>query len=246
MHEVAMIVRTLFWLAGATGGLVVLIGGPGADAQGPGCRFFKVQANSANVSKEPRGDAFMIDVLDKDDIVCVTREQKVGDRDWVFIIHKLEKPNGQCAIEGWTNLHLLQPLSDAELAAVRGNPPPAAAPPSSPAPVSPPAARAAPPPAPAPDAVLRYSEPIPFGPYPVNGRTFAQLIDDLPMFPPIEGLPEAFWKKKCSACHQWDQASLCTQGTLYVTNPSASFRHPHPYGGALKVAMQRWAQGGCQ
>jgi hypothetical protein len=243
-----MIERGGFRLAGALGAVVIFLG-QGADAQEPQCRFFKVQANSANVSKEPRGDAFMIDVVDKDDVVCVTREQKVGDRDWVFVAHKVVKPDQRRPVEGWTNLRLLQPLSPAEIAALRGTPAPVAPPAAAPPTAAPPAVAAPAPavgPAPAPDAVLRYSEPIPFGPYPVNGRTFEQLIDDIPLFPPLEGLPEAFWKKKCSACHKWDQATLCAQGTTYVTRPSESFRHPHPYGGAMKLAMQRWAQGGCQ
>jgi hypothetical protein len=33
-------------------------------AQEPQCRLYKVQSNSLNISKEPRGDAAYIDILD--------------------------------------------------------------------------------------------------------------------------------------------------------------------------------------
>ena len=56
-----------------------------ATAQGPACRYYKVQATSLNISKEARGDSLFIDVLDKGEIVCVTRDEKVGDRDWVYM-----------------------------------------------------------------------------------------------------------------------------------------------------------------
>src|SRR6202035_210098 len=132
-----------------------------ATAQGPACRYYKVQANSLNISKEARGDSLFIDVLDKGEIVCVTRDEKVGDRDWVYIAHKLPKPNEKAPVEGWTNLRLLQPLTPAEITAATG----AAAP-------SAPAATAAAPPA---DDVLRFSQPVPFGPFPVNGKSIEEL-----------------------------------------------------------------------
>jgi hypothetical protein len=66
------------------------------------------------------------------------------------------------------------------------------------------------------------------------------------MFPPIEGLPEAVWKKTCNNCHQWDRDTLCAQANVYVKDPKAALRIPHPFGGPEKVAMMKWAQGGCK
>jgi hypothetical protein len=91
-----------------------------ASAQDQACRYYKVQANSLNISKEPRGDAVFIDVLDKGEVVCATRTEKVGDRDWVYIPHKYPKPNERAPVEGWTNPRLLQQLSATEAAAATG------------------------------------------------------------------------------------------------------------------------------
>jgi hypothetical protein len=203
-----------------------------ATAQAPACRYYKVQANSLNVSKEARGDSLFIDVLDKDEIVCVTRDEKVGDRDWVYIAHKLTKPNEKAPVEGWTNLRLLQPLTPAEISAATG-----AAAQSAPA-----AASAAAPPA---DDVLRFSQPVPFGPFPVNGRSIEELAQGIPQFPPFDGLEESLWKKNCAACHKWDRQTLCEQGASYAKNPRYALRISHPYGGFSSALMQ-WAKSGCQ
>jgi hypothetical protein len=96
------------------------------------------------------------------------------------------------------------------------------------------------------DDVLRYTEPIPFGPFPVNGSTIEQLAKGVPLFSPIEGLEESMWKKNCSTCHKWDRQALCEQGASYAKNPRFALRHPHPYGGAYKAALMQWAKAGCQ
>ena len=88
--------------------------------------------------------------------------------------------------------------------------------------------------------------PLDFGPFPVNGRSLEELINDVPMFSPMEGLDESAWKKPCNNCHKWDRQTLCEQGATYAKNPKAALRHSHPYGGADKIAMMRWAKGGCQ
>ncbi|MEN3377466.1 MAG: hypothetical protein V7604_2821, partial [Hyphomicrobiales bacterium] len=119
-----------------------------ATAQAPVCRYYKVQATSLNVSKDARGDSLFIDVLDKGEIVCVTRDEKAGDREWVYIAHKLPKPNEKAPVEGWTNLRLLQPLTPAEIAAATGSASAQAAP----------ATASAAPPA---DDLLRFSQPVP-------------------------------------------------------------------------------------
>ena len=93
---------------------------------------------------------------------------------------------------------------------------------------------------------LRFDQPIRSGPYPVNGLSIKQLIESVPLFPPIEGLDEALWKKPCSSCHKWDKERLCQQGKTYVNAARYVLRQPHPYGGPFKVALMRWAKSGCE
>jgi hypothetical protein len=38
---------------------------------------------------------------------------------------------------------------------------------------------------------------------------------------------------------------MCEQGATYVTAPKNVLRVPHPFGGALKLAIMRWAKSGC-
>lgn len=200
-----------------------------ANAQTPACRYYKVEASSVNVSKDAREDSIFIDMLDKGEIACVTRDQKVADRDWGFVLHKVTSPGQTAPIEGWTNLRQLAPLTPAEVAVITGAPAPAA-----------------PVPAPPADNVLRFSAPIPFGPYPVTGNSIEKLAESIPQFAPFDGLEEALWKKNCSTCHKWDRQALCEQGATYAKNPRNALRHPHPFGGAYKSALMQWAKGGCQ
>jgi hypothetical protein len=119
---------------------------------------------------------------------------------------------------------------------------------TSPPAAPPPAAAPPPPPAAAPDSeeVVRFDEPLKTGPYPVNGRSLEQLVQGVPLFPPIEGLDESLWKKNCNACHKWDRRTLCEQGATYVKNPKMALRGSHPYGGPEKIAIMQWAKTGCQ
>jgi hypothetical protein len=208
-----------------------------APAQDPQCRLYKVQSSSLSISKEPRGDAVSINTLHNSDVVCVTREQKVGERNWGFVDHKLLKPDQRKPVAGWANLALLQRLSDTDAAVARGL---TASRPAAPA------AAAAPAPAAAAEEVVRFNEPLTTGPYPVNGQSLEQLVAGIPLFPPIEGLPEALWKKPCAACHKWDRRTLCEQGATYVKNPNMALRGSHPYGGPEKIAIMNWAKTGCQ
>src|SRR5262249_32764503 len=113
---------------------------------------------------------------------------------------------------------------------------------------SPPAAPPPPPAAAAPDSedVVRFDEPLKTGPPPVNGRSLEQLVQGVPLSPPIEGLDESVWKKNCNACHKWDRRTLCEQGATYLKNPRMALRGSHPYGGPEKVAIMQWAKTGCQ
>ena len=80
----------------------------------------------------------------------------------------------------------------------------------------------------------------------MNGHSIKEMIESTPLFAPIEGLDEALWKKKCTTCHQWNKERLCEQGGTYVKDPKYVLRQPHPFGGALKLALMRWAISGCQ
>ncbi len=249
------------------------------------CRFFRVQTESLNITKEPRPNADFIDALDRNDIVCVTRDERVGDGAWAFISYKLEKRSQRAPVEGWATMRDLVTASADEIAALQGGrepeepgraetsppvrsmpepaPPPAAAatPPALSAPASaPPAAgiAAAPPSSPEPgqqrttdagaagENVPTYSEPIKSGPPPVYGHSLEELMHGIPLFSPIDGLPENEWKKNCESCHQWNRQTLCQQGQVYIKDPRAELRIQHPYGGPEKVAIMKWAKAGCQ
>ena len=82
----------------------------------------------------------------------------------------------------------------------------------------------------------------------VSGRSIAELIKSSPIFPPIEGLPDAYWKgQKCSNCHQWTEERICEQANLYLSlNMQRSLSKQHPFGGALKLNLKTWAAGGCK
>lgn len=81
----------------------------------------------------------------------------------------------------------------------------------------------------------------------VNGKSIAQLIDGSPIFPPIEGLPESYWKgQHCSNCHEWTRERICTQANTYLSlNMQRSLTKAHPFGGTLKRNLKAWAAGGC-
>lgn len=216
--------------------------GLAAAAQDADCRPLRVQGLGVDVSKDPRPDSVLIDMLDRGEIVCVSREERGSDRTWVFVAYKISDGNQRRVVGGWTAMRGLEALSEAEAQALRraSTAPPAA--PSAPAaPAAPQASSSLPV-----EEILRFNEPIPFGAFPVNGRTIEVLAQGIPLFPPIEGLDERLWKKSCTGCHKWDRQQLCAQGTSYAKDPRFALRHPHPYGGAYKVALMRWARTGCQ
>ncbi len=247
-----------------------------ASAQDPACSLYRVNTSLLNVSKGA-GDGIYIDMLEHDDIACVTRRQTAAGKEWGFIVYKLEKPDKRTPVNGWSTLRYMKELSPAETAAAAGGTPPPAAPApaaaAKPAPVAaPPAAAAKPAPvatlsvAAAPPAaavkppatparapanadsedVLHFNQPVPFGPFPINGRTLKEMAESTPLFPPIEDLPEALWKdKQCTTCHKWNQARLCDQGKFYAKAAKNVLRHQHPFGGTYKIALMRWAKSGC-
>lgn len=82
----------------------------------------------------------------------------------------------------------------------------------------------------------------------LDGGSIRDLISGTPLYAPIEGLPESLWKdKECSSCHAWTQETLCDQGLFYGKQGlGAVQRKEHPYGGAFKREIMRWADRGCE
>lgn len=82
----------------------------------------------------------------------------------------------------------------------------------------------------------------------ISGRSIADLITASPLFPPIEGLPEEYWKTQtCSNCHEWNAERLCEQASVYLKlDQQRSLSKQHPFGGALKRNLKNWAAGGCK
>ena len=217
-----------------------------AWAQGPACTFYKVDTNTLPISKDAGGDR-VIDALFEGDVACVTKKTNIKGVDWGFVAQKVEPPNTITAVNGWSPLQRLQQITADQAAALLAEATPPA---KTPAPKAPPAATAAAPKAPAiatkhPEDVLHFDQPIPFGPYPVNGHSIKDMMNSDPMFSPVEGLDENLWKKKCTSCHQWDKDRLCQQALSYLRAPKNVLRIQHPFGGTLKVALMRWARSGC-
>jgi hypothetical protein len=245
-----MFIMRLITLVGL---LAAVFDAPLAQAQQPDCRYYQVSPASLNVFSQPRGDASFIGTLKKNDFVCVTGQQDVpGDRTWAHIAAKVSGQGQRTAMDGWAIASALQPATQNEVTALSG--PAAAAPAAAPPALPATSGKSTPAAAPAPAApsgasaqdVLKFSQTITEGPTPINGSSLAQLITGVPIYPPIEGLPDNVWKKTCNNCHQWNQQSLCVQAKIYAANPAMTLRIQHPYGGPEKIAMMKWAKGGCQ
>ncbi|MBX9455386.1 MAG: caspase family protein [Rhizobium sp.] len=97
-----------------------------------------------------------------------------------------------------------------------------------------------------PDKIF-FDEPIQANIPEIANRSIADLIKGSPLHPPIENLPDTFWKgKTCGDCHQWKADSLCEQAKTYLADSADPFSKPHPYGGAFKAALRIWARDGCR
>jgi hypothetical protein len=81
---------------------------------------------------------------------------------------------------------------------------------------------------------------------PIQGRSISQIIEGSPQYPPVEGLPDSYWKdKNCSNCHQWNKAALCEQGNTYLTQTGEfALGKRHPIDG-FKQVLRDWASEGC-
>ena len=95
--------------------------------------------------------------------------------------------------------------------------------------------------------VVTFTQALVSGLPQVSGRSIAELIKSQPLYPPVEGLPDSYWKdQKCSNCHKWTVASICEQANTYLSlNRQRSLSKQHPFGGALKQNLRTWAAAGC-
>jgi hypothetical protein len=198
--------------------------------------------------------------LDRNNIVCVAGDEEVSGRVWVFIPYQVEPENKHKSIQGWAIKDSFAPASQGEVAAISSSHGSAAPPPVAiaPPPAAPPRAEEPPraempagkPPSaeksPRDDEIVRFSEPIQSGGFPVQGHSLEELVQGVPTFPPIAGLPDQVWKKHCSSCHNWNRQTLCQQAQIYAQDIKMTMRKQHPYGGPEKLAMRNWAQHGCQ
>jgi hypothetical protein len=255
--------------------VVVAWGGSEARAQGVDCRYFKVNAERVSAFEEPR-EGRSVASLEKSSIVCVAGDEEVSGHVWVFIPYQVEPENKHKPVQGWALKDSFSPASQDEVAALSSShgsavpPPVAAAPPAAVSPRAEEPRRAEEPPreekpageprraegpsgeppragAPSGDKeIVRYSEPIQSGGFPVQGHSLDQLVHGVPTFPPIAGLPDDVWQKPCSNCHQWNKQTLCQQAQIYAQDVKMTMRKQHPYGGPEKLAMRNWAEHGCQ
>ncbi len=102
--------------------------------------------------------------------------------------------------------------------------------------------------APVETSAVFFDVPLQNGDPEIVGQTLAELIKGNPLFPPVEGLPESYWKdQECSNCHDWQRANLCDQANTYLSDAgSQNLEKQHPYGGTFKQNLQSWARGGCE
>ena len=97
------------------------------------------------------------------------------------------------------------------------------------------------------DAPILFDHPIDFGDPAIDGKSIAQLIKGKPLFSPVEGLDKSVWEgKHCDGCHEWNEARLCDQAKNFAANDVSVLRLQHPLGTRFKVALAKWAQGGCK
>ena len=97
------------------------------------------------------------------------------------------------------------------------------------------------------DDPIFFDHPIDFGDPEIDGKSIAELIKGKPRFSPVEGLDKSVWEgKHCDGCHQWNEARLCEQAKNFASNDVSVLRLQHPLGTRFKVALAKWAQGGCK
>jgi hypothetical protein len=214
------------------------------QAQAQACSFYSLNTVLVNIRRDPGKPGGYIDVLERGDIACVTQRRKVGDAQWAFVKSKSAKSGGSSAVGGWARLEFLETAAAPKAGVGTAS----SQTPGGAQPFSPP--KATPPPssdnAKADNEIFRFDEPVPFGAFPVRGRTLQELAERTPLFSPIDELPDEMWQRPCSTCHKWNKERLCEQGKSYLKAARYVLRHQHPYGGPYKLALMRWAKTGCQ
>lgn len=95
---------------------------------------------------------------------------------------------------------------------------------------------------------VKFSEPLTVGAPVILGKSIEQLIKGSPVFAPIEGLPDSYWKRQeCSNCHKWTRDDLCKQGQFYLKQTDdILLDKKHPLGGTFKRNLVVWARDDCQ
>ncbi|MES0100464.1 caspase domain-containing protein [Mesorhizobium sp. M0019] len=97
------------------------------------------------------------------------------------------------------------------------------------------------------DEPIFFDQPVDFGDPAIDGKSIAELITGKPLFTPVEGLDKAVWEgKHCNGCHEWSEDRLCEQAKNFAANDVSVLRLQHPLGTRFKVALAKWAQGGCK
>ncbi|MEV8883369.1 caspase family protein [Mesorhizobium ciceri] len=97
------------------------------------------------------------------------------------------------------------------------------------------------------DEPIFFDHPVDFGDPEIDGKSIAELIKGKPRFSPVEGLDKSVWEgKHCDGCHEWNEARLCEQSKNFAANDVSVLRLQHPLGTRFKVALAKWAQGGCK
>ncbi|TIT24687.1 MAG: peptidase c14 caspase catalytic subunit p20 [Mesorhizobium sp.] len=97
------------------------------------------------------------------------------------------------------------------------------------------------------DDPIFFDRPVDFGDPKIDGKSIAELITGKPLFTPVEGLDKSVWQgKHCNGCHEWNEVRLCEQAKNFAANDISVLRLQHPLGTRFKVALAKWAQGGCK
>ncbi|MEX0284446.1 MAG: caspase domain-containing protein [Paracoccaceae bacterium] len=109
-------------------------------------------------------------------------------------------------------------------------------------------ARVASDPDPIPEQTVTFIDPLVSDVEAVNGRSIAILMNTVPLYSPMDGLPDVYWKDQaCGSCHEWSEDRLCDHATRYLgAAREYAEATPHPFGGGLKKNLRFWAAGGCQ
>lgn len=228
----------------------------GTLAGGQACETYAVTARLLNVRSEPSVFGRILDVLAEDQIACVSEIKNTSGQQWGNVVHKSDPGAATEPVNGWASMRFLTPVtlsgsgsaSDQGAPAVGPDQGPSQGPENPPQPENPalPANPALLATGDTDEFMLTFTAPVPYGAFPVRGRSLQTLAQGLPLFAPFEGLPEDRWRVQCANCHQWNADRLCEQGKGYAANPAMTLRIQHPYGGPYKKTLGDWAKAGCK